>query len=94
MFEKLFQKKALVYNSKDEADWQNAQTLLTSAAIRFKAWHSEELPVGGCGSKIDVRKLGAKGPIPKELYKIEVNAGEKEKAEAVLAGAVKAIRYL
>lgn len=80
--------KALVYCSKDEEDWQKAKELLLDVGIEIDAWDGEELPVGGCGAKIDIRSFGRDVEIPKRVYKIKVSNDDKETAESALSGKV------
>ena len=49
--------RRLVYSSKDRQDWEKAKGILDEGRISFHAWVSEEAPVGGCGSKIDIRAI-------------------------------------
>ena len=86
-------RKALVYCSKDKADWEKAQGLLDGNGIGMKAWHVEEPPMAGCGVKIDPRTFLNKNPVPKILYKIEVAFADKTQAEGVLSGQVQPVRY-
>lgn len=84
---------SLVYRSKNKADWEKAQELLQRSNLNFRAWHSEEAPVGGCGSKLDIRQFGRKAPISKTVYKIEVEAKDKAEAQNILVGKVLPIRF-
>lgn len=85
-------RKALVYRSKDRADWDKAKELLQQAGVECFALAGEEPPVPGCGAKIDPRKFMNPNPVPTTLYTIDVAAGDREKAEAVLAGRVLPVR--
>ena len=80
--------KVLVYSSKDKEDWEKAKTLLHQSSINFSSWESEEPPVGGCGSKVDVRSFMKKEPVPKGVFKIEVKREDAESAKPVLDGKV------
>jgi len=86
--------KSIVYRSKLEDDWNVAQKLLEEAGIEFKQVATEEVPVGGCGCKIDPRRFadGAAKDVPKRIYRIEVADADKERADAVLAGKVQPVR--
>jgi hypothetical protein len=44
--------KALVYRSRDEADWTEAKRLLDEAGIPQFPFAAEESPVAGCGFSI------------------------------------------
>ena len=86
--------KAIVYRSKDESDWNEAQRLLTEAGVGFSPIVTEEVPVGGCGCKIDPRKYAGeeKKDVPKLIYRIEVANEDEKTAAGVLEGKVLPIR--
>lgn len=86
-------RKTLVYQSKDKADWEKAQSLLTERGIDMKAWNVEEPPMAGCGVKIDPRTFLNKNPVPKVLYKIEVANADREQAQTVLKDQVQPVRF-
>ena len=90
----MIRRKSVVYRSKLEDDWNVAQKLLEEAGIEFKQIATEEVPVGGCGCKIDPRRFadGAAKNVPKRIYRIEVAEADKERADAVLAGKVQPVR--
>ena len=85
---KLFERKALVYRSKDPEDFQRAKALLEEAGIAFFRYETEEAPAAGCCGKIDVRKYSGAPYIPTRIFRIEVAAAHKPAAEAVLDGKV------
>ena len=85
-------RKVLVYRSKDKADWEKAKRLLQEAGVEYFSLAGEEPPVPGCGAKIDPRKFMNPNPVPTTLYTIDVAAGDKQKAEAALAGKVLPVR--
>ena len=85
-------RKTLIYSSKDREDWEKAQSLLQKSAITFSPSESEEPPVGGCGSKIDIRSFMKREPIPKTIFKIEVNRAEADRAKSLLDGKVLPVR--
>ncbi len=85
---KLFERKALVYRSKDGGDWEKAKALLQEAGVAFSDYETDEPTGAGCGAKIDVRKVGRAEPIPDRIYRIEVAAKDKAAAESVLEGKV------
>ena len=64
-------KKVLVYQSKDEQDWEKAKGILAEGGIGFHDWASEEVGACGCGAKLDIRKFGRKEPIPTRIFHIE-----------------------
>ncbi len=80
--------KRIVYRSKNEEDWKIAQGLLKEAGIDHYAWVSEEPPVGGCGSKLDIRTFASKKKLPKMMYSIEVKKDLEKEARTVLDGKV------
>ena len=82
----------LVYSSKDKEDWEKAQKLLNDAHIIFSCREAEEPPVGGCGSKIDIRSFMKKEPVSRIVYKIEVKKSEEKQARFILDGNVLPIR--
>ncbi|MEE0955892.1 MAG: hypothetical protein U0L49_08805 [Eubacterium sp.] len=86
-------KKILVYQSKNEKDYQKAQELLNGAGILHHDWETEEVSQCGCGGKVDVRKFGRKGPIPTKIFHIETDKAAAEEAERVLKGKVLPVLY-
>ena len=85
---KLFERKALVYRSKDPEDFRRAKALLEEAGIAFFPYETEEPPAASCGAKIDVRKFGGAPRVPDRILRIEVAARDREAAEAALEGKV------
>lgn len=86
------EKKTLVYQSKNQQDYEKAQELLREAGIDMKAWATQETPVGGCGCKIDVRKVAGGKDVPKEIFHIEVAQKDGEQAAATLKDRVLPVR--
>lgn len=85
-------RKALVYRSKDRADWERAQQLLRDAGVACFPFVGEEPPVPGCGAKIDPRKFMNRKPVPTTIYRIDVAAADRDRAQTVLAGQVQPVR--
>lgn len=85
-----FETKRIVYRSKDEEDWKMAQKLLTDAGVDFHEWKTSDVPAGGCGAKLDVRKLSGK-KVPKTIYHIEVANKDYGHATSVLLDRVKPV---
>ena len=83
--------RVLVYQSKDEEDYQKARKLLTEAGIPHHAWETEEVSQCGCGGKVDVRKFGRKGPLPTRIFHIETDPKNAEAAKTVLKGKVRPV---
>ena len=77
-----------VCQKKAREGWQKAKEALKAAGVRgIAARHYEvEPPVGGCGSKLDIRNFGPNGRIDREEYFITVPAEEAERARKVLEG--------
>lgn len=82
-----FEKREEVFCKRDRAGWTGAKAALKAAGIRgVRAWHFEDTPpAGGCGCKLDIRNLGPKGQIDREMYVITVPAAETDRAAAALA---------
>ena len=85
---KLFERKALVYRSKDGEDWEKARALLREAGIAFADYETDEPTGACCGAKIDIRKAGRDVEVPDRIFRIEVAAKDKAAAEGVLEGKV------
>ena len=87
-------KKTAVYRSKDQEDWIEAKRLLEEAGIDFTHAATEEVPVSGCGTKLDPRKFAnsEKKEVPKTVYRIEVVNADKDRAAEVLDGKVLPVR--
>jgi|GEM_PF-1027627 len=87
-------KKTVVYRSKDQEDWIEAKRLLEEAGIDFTHAATEEVPVSGCGAKLDPRKFAnsEKKEVPKTVYRIEVVNADKDCAAEVLDGKVLPVR--
>ena len=82
-----FEKKSTVFRKQDKAGWLSAKETLKTAGIRgIRAGRYDvEPPVCGCGAKLDPRNFGAKGPIDRSMYFIEVPLEEVERARALLS---------
>ena len=83
----LFSKKTVVYLSSDETDYNLAKSLLEKEKILFYEFVSEEMPVCGCGARINPARLGKQNDLM--IYRLSVNSEEAEKAVTVLQGNVK-----
>lgn len=83
----LFVKRETVFCKRDRAGCETAKEALLAAGIRgIKMGHYEvEPPVGGCGCKLDIRNLGPRGRIDREMYYLDVPLEEAERARAILA---------
>jgi hypothetical protein len=83
----LFGKREVVFEVKgDKARWKAAREALRSAGVQIMEASSceVELPVGGCGAKLDIRNFGPNGWIDRRLYYISVRPEDVERAKAVL----------
>ena len=67
--------KSVVYRSRDKSDWMYARSLL-----------KEEIPVGGCGAKIQPGNFW--GRSRGSIFSIEVASELKQQAERILQGKV------
>lgn len=72
--------KAVIYSSKDQLEWEKKQEILKNAGIEFQNFVNEELPLVGCGAKIDPRDFASKKERSKTIYQILVDKKFKELA--------------
>lgn len=79
-----------VYRSRDREDWMHARNLLESQGIEHTPSEREEIPVGGCGAKIQPGNFWGKSR--GGIFSIEVAMEFKEKAERILKGRVLPVR--
>ena len=80
----LFKKKTEIYESNNREEWKRAKMVLKEAGIARWAGHTElSPPVGGCGAKIDIRRIG--GNYDPETYYIRVTVDRAEEAKALLS---------
>ena len=80
----LFKKKTEIYESNNREEWKRAKAVLKAAGIARWAGHTElSPPVGGCGAKIDIRRIG--GNYDPETYYIRVTVDRAEEAKALLS---------
>ena len=72
----LFRKKTIIYISKGtKEDWRALRDGLKKAGIRASASsYEDEIPVGGCGAKMDIRDFGPEGKIDRTVYVVRVAA--------------------
>ncbi len=84
-------KKAVVYRSRDEADWAKAQRLLAEAGIPHFPFAAEESPVAGCGIKTTPGRLFRRGAVPTAVYRIEVAEEDRAWAEDILRDKVRPV---
>ena len=74
------EKQTRVYRSKNQADWEKAQTLLREAGIAFTPFVTQEVSGTGCGAKIDPRTFLNKTEVPKVIFHIDVAAADESRA--------------
>ena len=80
----LFEKKTRIFSRNDYAAYKAAKKALRAAGIRCYGGYCEtELPVGGCGAKLDARNFGEKGKIERNVYYIDVPEQDAERARAL-----------
>jgi len=80
----MFKKKTEIYESNNREEWKRAKMVLKAAGIARWAGHTElSPPVGGCGAKIDIRRIG--GNYDPETYYIRVTVDRAEEAKALLS---------
>ena len=85
------EKQTRVYRSKNQADWEKAQTLLREADIAFTPFVTQEVSGTGCGAKIDPRTFLNKTEVPKVIFHIDVAAADDSRAQTVLRGRVQPV---
>lgn len=83
-------RQSMVYRSRDKEDWMCARGLLEEQGIAHKPSEKEEMPMGGCGAKIQPGNFWGKSR--GRIFCIEVALELKEKAERILQGKVLPVR--
>ncbi len=78
--------KSVVYRSRDKSDWMYARSLLEEQGIAHQTSEKEEIPVGGCGAKIQPGNFW--GRSRGSIFSIEVASELKQQAERILQGKV------
>lgn len=81
-----FTKRKTVFDQRNKVLWEKAKQALEQAGIQnMKAGdYEKELPVGGCGAKLDARDFGKNGKIDRNYYYIMVPDTEYEKAKEII----------
>lgn len=85
----LFGKREIVFEVQGDRDrWKAAREALRNAGIPVMEALSREgeMPLCGCGAKIDRRNYGPNGWIDRRLYYIAVRPGDAEAARQTLRG--------
>ena len=87
----LFEKKETFFQRQDKDSWKAAKDALKTAGIRGirAGQYDVEPPVCGCGAKLDPRNFGAKGPIDRSMYFIEVPVKDAPRAREILCAVEK-----
>ena len=83
----LFGKRETVYDARgDKPRWKAAKQKLKDAGIRIaeSGSYETEMPVCGCGAKLDARDFGTGGRIDRLSYYIMVRQEDAQKAKNVL----------
>ena len=82
-----FTKKSMVFEELGQKEkWKKAKEILKGANIDISSGtYPSEPPMGGWGARIDLRDLGPKGKIDREVYYIEVAVKEAQMAKDLLA---------
>ena len=84
----LFGKRVVVYRVQgDKPAWKAARETLTSAGIKImeSGSYDGEMPICGCGAKIDRRNYGPNGWIDRRIYYIAVRPEDEARARDMLA---------
>jgi hypothetical protein len=77
----------LVYDEqRGKEEWKAAKEKLKAAGLNIHSgFYEKECPVGGCGSKLDIRDFGPRGRIDRKGYYIRVDLKDAAKAKEILA---------
>lgn len=81
-----FTKRKTVFDERNKALWEQAKQVLEQAGIpdiKVGAYE-KELPMCGCGAKLDARDFGKHGKIDRNYYYIMVPEAVYEQAKALL----------
>lgn len=82
-----FKKKTAVYLSSDEADFNLAKEILKKKQIRYYEYAAEEMPVAGCGARINPARLNKQ--LNLMTFRLSVGPEDVENALQTLQGKVK-----
>lgn len=82
-----FKKKTAVYLSSDEADFNLAKEILKKEQIRYYEYAAEEMPVAGCGARINPARLNKH--LNLMTFRLSVVPEDVENALQTLQGKVK-----
>ena len=83
-----FSKKITIFKKKDRETWMKIKDALKNSGLKgVRAGHYsiDSLCACGCGSKLDPRDFGAKGKIDREVYFVDVNEKDSERAKNILS---------
>lgn len=82
----LFSKREVVFQAKDKARHQQCKAALTAHCIPIieSGSYEDEMPVGGCGAKLDVRDFGPGGRIDRRVYYLAVRPEDAPRARALI----------
>ncbi|WP_297709668.1 hypothetical protein [Dysosmobacter sp.] len=85
----LFGKREKIFEVWGDAPrWKAAKRALKDAGIKImeSGFYDTEMPVCGCGAKLDHRDFGPNGKIDRHTYYLSVRPEDAERARGVLSG--------
>ncbi|WP_031492945.1 hypothetical protein [Succinivibrio dextrinosolvens] len=80
-------KKTAIYLSSDESDYNLAKEILEKEHIKYYEFASEEMPVVGCGARINPARVN--NHLDLMIFRLSVAPEDVEKAITVLQGNVR-----
>lgn len=83
-----FAKKVTLFKRKDRETWQNIKDVLKSEGfkgVRASHYPIDSLNACGCGAKVDPRNFGQGGYIDRDVYFVDVNEKDFDRAKNLLA---------
>ena len=83
----LFGRREKVFEAKgDKTAWKQAKQRLQEAGIKVmeSGGYDTEVPVCGCGAKLDIRDFGPNGKIDRSSYYISVRPEDADRARKLL----------
>ncbi len=81
-----FTRRKTVFDERNKELWEKTKQVLEQAGIPDMkvGAYEKELPVCGCGAKLDARDFGRNGKIDRNYYYIMVPEAAYEQAKAVI----------
>lgn len=84
----LFEKKVPVFKKRDKETWKKIREALKEAGIRAGAGHYQMENIVQAGyAGLDIRNLGPRGRIDRDIYYVNVKESEKDRALEVIRSA-------